>query len=111
MNRTEKQELIDELHKEFQASPHAVLVDFRGLSVPAVTEFRPGDRVALCMERSVDLLVAVAGDHEDFVDRVLHPGVSRAGAPSSRMTITSKSPVRPCGAAPGFLDSERAGQY
>ena len=40
MNRTEKQELIDELHKEFEASPHAVLVDFRGLSVPAVTEFR-----------------------------------------------------------------------
>jgi large subunit ribosomal protein L10 len=40
MNRTEKQQLIDELHKEFQASPHAVLVDFRGLSVPAVTEFR-----------------------------------------------------------------------
>jgi large subunit ribosomal protein L10 len=40
MNRTEKQELIDELQKEFQASPHAVLVDFTGLSVPAVTEFR-----------------------------------------------------------------------
>ena len=40
MNRTEKQELIAELHKEFEASPHAVLVDFRGLSVPAVTEFR-----------------------------------------------------------------------
>jgi large subunit ribosomal protein L10 len=40
MNRTEKQQLIDELHKELQASPHAVLVDFRGLSVPAVTEFR-----------------------------------------------------------------------
>jgi ribosomal protein L10 len=37
MNRTEKQELIDELHEEFQASPHAVLVDFQGLSVPAVT--------------------------------------------------------------------------
>jgi large subunit ribosomal protein L10 len=40
MNRTEKQELIDELHKELQSSPHAVLVDFRGLSVPAATEFR-----------------------------------------------------------------------
>ena len=40
MNRTEKQHLIDELHEEFKASPHAVLVDFRGLSVPAVTEFR-----------------------------------------------------------------------
>jgi large subunit ribosomal protein L10 len=40
MNRTEKQQLIDDLHKELEASPHAVLVDFRGLSVPAVTEFR-----------------------------------------------------------------------
>jgi large subunit ribosomal protein L10 len=40
MNRTEKQELIEELHKEFAASPHLVLVDFRGLDVPSVTEFR-----------------------------------------------------------------------
>jgi large subunit ribosomal protein L10 len=40
MNRSEKQQMIDELHKEFEASPHAVLVDFTGLSVPAVTEFR-----------------------------------------------------------------------
>jgi large subunit ribosomal protein L10 len=40
MNRTEKQALIDDLHQEFDRSPHAILVDFRGLSVPAVTEFR-----------------------------------------------------------------------
>jgi large subunit ribosomal protein L10 len=40
MNRTEKQALIDDLHREFGRSPHAILVDFRGLSVPAVTEFR-----------------------------------------------------------------------
>jgi large subunit ribosomal protein L10 len=40
MNRAEKQALIDSLHEEFERSPHAVLVDFRGLSVPAVTEFR-----------------------------------------------------------------------
>ena len=40
MNRTEKQSLIDDLHTEFGRSPHAILVDFRGLSVPAVTEFR-----------------------------------------------------------------------
>jgi large subunit ribosomal protein L10 len=40
MNRTEKQQLIDELHSEFEKSPHAILVDYRGLSVPAVTEFR-----------------------------------------------------------------------
>ena len=40
MNKTEKQALVDDLHKEFGRSPHAILVDFRGLSVPAVTEFR-----------------------------------------------------------------------
>ena len=40
MNRTEKQALVDDLHKEFGRSPHAILVDFRGLTVPAVTEFR-----------------------------------------------------------------------
>ena len=40
MNRTEKQSLIDDLHSEFGKSPHAILVDFRGLSVPAATEFR-----------------------------------------------------------------------
>jgi large subunit ribosomal protein L10 len=40
MNRTEKQTMIDGLNKEFAGSPHAILVDFRGLSVPAVTEFR-----------------------------------------------------------------------
>ncbi len=40
MNRTEKQVLIDELHKELADSPHAVLVDFKGLDVPSVTEFR-----------------------------------------------------------------------
>src|SRR5262245_39177101 len=40
MNRTEKQQLIDTLHEEFGKSPHAILVDYKGLSVPAVTEFR-----------------------------------------------------------------------
>jgi large subunit ribosomal protein L10 len=46
MNRTEKKQLIDQLHTEFVASPHAILVDFRGLSVPAVTEFRKRVRQA-----------------------------------------------------------------
>jgi large subunit ribosomal protein L10 len=40
MNRTEKQALIDGLHAEFGRSAHAILVDFKGLAVPAVTEFR-----------------------------------------------------------------------
>ena len=40
MNRNEKQQLIDELHAELDKSPHAVLLDFKGLSVPAATEFR-----------------------------------------------------------------------
>jgi large subunit ribosomal protein L10 len=40
MNRNEKEALVEDLHQEFGRSPHAILVDFRGLSVPAVTEFR-----------------------------------------------------------------------
>lgn len=40
MNRSDKQALIENLHEEFGSSPHAILVDFRGLTVPAVTEFR-----------------------------------------------------------------------
>lgn len=40
MHRSEKQQLIDALHEDFVNSPHAVLLDFRGLTVPAVTEFR-----------------------------------------------------------------------
>jgi large subunit ribosomal protein L10 len=40
MNKTEKQVLIDTLHTDFEKSPHVILVDFRGLTVPAVTEFR-----------------------------------------------------------------------
>jgi large subunit ribosomal protein L10 len=46
MNRTDKQTLIDTLHQEFTRSPHAILVDYRGLSVPAVTEFRRKVRAA-----------------------------------------------------------------
>ena len=46
MNRSEKAQLIDELHTEFGSSAHAVLLDFRGLSVTAVTEFRRRVRAA-----------------------------------------------------------------
>jgi large subunit ribosomal protein L10 len=46
MNRSEKQQLIDELHKELEQSKHAVLVGFKGLSVPAATEFRRKLRAA-----------------------------------------------------------------
>ncbi len=40
MNRTEKEQLVAELHQELETAPHVVLVDFTGLSVPAATEFR-----------------------------------------------------------------------
>ena len=40
MNRTEKEQFVEKLHAELEAAPHVVLVDFRGLSVPAATEFR-----------------------------------------------------------------------
>jgi large subunit ribosomal protein L10 len=53
MNRTEKQTLIDELNRDFQGSPHAILVDYRGLSVPAATEFRRRVRKASARYRVV----------------------------------------------------------
>jgi large subunit ribosomal protein L10 len=40
MNRKQKQELIDDLHADFEKAAHAVILDYRGLSVPAATEFR-----------------------------------------------------------------------
>jgi large subunit ribosomal protein L10 len=46
MNRTEKQQLVEELHEELKAAPHVVLIDFTGLSVPAATEFRRKVRAA-----------------------------------------------------------------
>jgi large subunit ribosomal protein L10 len=46
MNRIEKEQLVAELHQELEAAPHVVLVDFRGLSVPAATEFRRKVRAA-----------------------------------------------------------------
>jgi large subunit ribosomal protein L10 len=46
MNRSQKQQLIEELHQELEKADNAVLVDFRGLSVPAATEFRRKVRAA-----------------------------------------------------------------
>ncbi|HEY6553267.1 MAG TPA: 50S ribosomal protein L10 [Vicinamibacteria bacterium] len=59
MNRTEKQVLIDELRSEFESSPHAVLLDFKGLSVNAATEFRKKVRLAGSRYRVVKNSLAV----------------------------------------------------
>jgi large subunit ribosomal protein L10 len=59
MNRAEKQVLIDELRSEFGSSPHAVLLDFKGLSVNAATEFRKKVRQAGSRYRVVKNSLAV----------------------------------------------------
>jgi len=59
MNRAEKQVLIDELRTEFGSSPHAVLLDFKGLSVNAATEFRKKVRQAGSHYRVVKNSLAV----------------------------------------------------
>jgi large subunit ribosomal protein L10 len=59
MNRAEKQVLIDELRTEFGSSPHAVLLDFKGLSVNAATEFRRKVRQAGSHYRVVKNSLAV----------------------------------------------------
>ena len=59
MNRAEKQVLVDELRSEFGSSPHAVLLDFKGLSVNAATEFRKKVRQAGSRYRVVKNSLAV----------------------------------------------------
>ena len=59
MNRTEKQQLVEKLHEELEAAPHVVLVDFRGLSVPAATEFRRKVKAAGSRYRVVKNRLAV----------------------------------------------------
>jgi large subunit ribosomal protein L10 len=70
MKRTEKQQLIDELHRELDASPHAILVDFRGLSVPAVTEFRKRMRASGSRYRVVKNSLALRASKGTALERL-----------------------------------------
>jgi large subunit ribosomal protein L10 len=70
MNRTEKQQLIDELKKELESSPHAMLVDFRGLSVPAATEFRKRMRAAGSRYRVVKNSLALRASKGTALERL-----------------------------------------
>jgi large subunit ribosomal protein L10 len=72
MNRTEKQTLIDDLHQEFGASPHAILVDYKGLSVPAVTEFRRKVRQAGSRYRVVKNSLALRAVKDTPLERLAH---------------------------------------
>jgi large subunit ribosomal protein L10 len=73
VNRTEKQALIDTLHADFRKAPNAILVDFTGLTVPAVTEFRRKVRQVGSSYRVVKnslALRAVKGtDYEKLTDK------------------------------------------
>ena len=40
LKRLEKETFVQSLKSDFDKSQHAILVDFRGITVPAVTEFR-----------------------------------------------------------------------
>ena len=70
MNRTEKKQLIDELHKELESSPHAVLVDFRGLSVPAATEFRKRMRASGSRYRVIKNSLALRASKGTALERL-----------------------------------------
>jgi len=70
MNRTEKQQLIEELHEELKSSPPAVLVDFRGLSVPAATEFRRKVRAAGSRYRVVKNSLALRASKGTALERI-----------------------------------------
>jgi large subunit ribosomal protein L10 len=70
MNRSEKQQLVDELHEELASSPHAVLVDFTGLSVPAATEFRKRMRASGSRYRVVKNSLALRASRGTPLERL-----------------------------------------
>jgi large subunit ribosomal protein L10 len=85
MNRTEKQEMIDALQADFKKSPHAILVDFRGLTVPAVTEFRRKIRQAgsayRVVKNSLALRAAAGTPYEKLGDKFVGTtGVAYTGS-------------------------------
>jgi large subunit ribosomal protein L10 len=88
MNRTEKKAVIDSLHEEFGRSPHAVLVDFRGLSVPAVTEFRRRVRRAGSRYRVVKNTLAKRAAEGTPIERLSDSFVETTG-----IAYTSADPV------------------
>ena len=89
MNRTEKQQLIDDLHTEFGKSPHAVVVDFRGLGVNAATEFRRKVRASgsryrvvknsLALRAVKDTPLEKLGPHFDGTTGVAYTGAGPGG--------------------------------
>lgn len=70
MNRTEKQTLVEGLHAEFAQSPHTILVDFTGLSVPAVTEFRRKVRQAGSRYRVVKNSLALRAAKDTPIEKL-----------------------------------------
>lgn len=88
MNRGEKQELIDSLHREFEGSPHAILVDFRGLTVPAVTEFRRRVRRAGSRYRVVKNRLALRAIKETPLEKLGSKFENTTG-----VAYTGKDPV------------------
>ncbi len=86
MNRTEKQQLIDELHKELESSPHAVLVDFRGLSVPAATEFRKRMRASGSRYRVVKNSLALRAAKGTALERLERSSRARRASPTPATT-------------------------
>jgi large subunit ribosomal protein L10 len=88
MNRTEKTQLVDTLHAEFLQSPHVVLVNFKGLKVPAATELRRRVRKAGSRYRVVKNTLALRAAKGTPVEKL---GAQFDGI--TGVVYTSKDPI------------------
>ena len=88
MNKTEKQALVNDLHSEFGKSSHAILVDFRGLSVPAVTEFRRKVRQSGSRYRVVKNTLALRAVKDTPLEKLAHSFENTTG-----VAYTGSDPV------------------
>ena len=118
MNRTEKQQLIDELHLEFERAPHAVILDFRGLGVNAATEFRRKVRASGSSYRVVKNSLALRavkdtpfeklGQHFDGTTGIAYTGLDPVGLAKLLVDFIKDNPQLQGGLVSGnqVLDAE-----
>ncbi len=103
MDRTQKEAVVAELHEEFGRAGHAIVVDYRGLSVNDATEFRSQMRKAGCTYRVVKNSLALRalqgtafeklGDHFDDMTGVAYGGEDPAALAKALVGFAKTHPA------------------
>ena len=108
VTKAEKEQELQELTAAFNASDTAILVDYRGLDVPAVTELRRQIRGAKAQYKGTGDLNGVPG--YGFLLTATDGQLSGAGVDKFRIKITTSGGVVVYDNNPGPDDIDTSGQ-